>query len=202
MARTEASVFIHPLAQVDPETIIGAGTRIWQFAVVQKGARIGKNCNIGSHCYVESGVRIGNNVTVKNGVALWDGVYLADGVFVGPYAVFTNDMYPRAQRLPEAKDRYRHMKKVLGKTRLMYASSIGGGAMILTGITVGKFASVGLGAVACRSIPSYALVVGNPARQISWVCECGIPLPAGTKPSCRECNKHYRTLKGQLRRIP
>ncbi|HSP07235.1 MAG TPA: DapH/DapD/GlmU-related protein [Acidobacteriota bacterium] len=200
MARTGANVFIHPLAQVDPETVIGEGTRIWQFAVVLKGARIGKHCNIGSHCYIESGVRIGNNVTVKNGVALWNGVHLADGVFVGPYAVFTNDLYPRSRRLPEAEHRYRDMRRILGKTRLKYAATIGGGAMILSGITIGEFASVGLGAVACRSIPPYALVVGNPARQISWVCECGVPLSSGAKPSCKECGKQYRIARGRLKR--
>jgi UDP-2-acetamido-3-amino-2,3-dideoxy-glucuronate N-acetyltransferase len=200
MARKRVKVFIHSTAEVDPEAIIGKGTRIWQFVVVQKGARIGNDCNIGSHCYIESGARIGNGVTIKNGVALWDGVNVADGVFVGPNAVFTNDLYPRARNLPEARHRYRDMRGIITRTRLNYGATIGAGAKILTGITIGEFASVGLGAVACRSILPYALAVGNPARQISWVCECGIPLPDGDKPSCSECSKQYRILKGRLRR--
>jgi acetyltransferase-like isoleucine patch superfamily enzyme len=199
---TGAKFFVHPLAQVDSGAIIGEGTRIWQFTVVLRGARIGKNCNIGGHCYIESGSRIGNNATVKNGVALWDGVQVGDGVFVGPYAVFTNDLYPRAQRLPEAAHRYRNMKNILTKTRIRYGATIGAGAKILTGITIGEFASVGLGAVACRSVAPYALVVGNPARRISWVCECGVPLPEKSQPVCKECRRRYHLVKGRLRPAP
>ena len=202
MARPGANTFIHPLAQIDPETFIGKGTRVWQYTIIKKGARIGENCNIGSHCYVEGGASIGNNVTVKNGVALWDGVHLADGVFVGPYAVFTNDAYPRSPRAPEAKERYQDPQNVLLTTSLEYGATIGGGAMILAGIIVGKFATVGLGAVVIQAVPPYALVVGNPARQIGWMCECGRPLVSSKKTlECKGCSKQYKEVKKQLRRI-
>ncbi len=202
MARRGANTFIHPLAEIDRETLVGKGTRVWQYTVIKKGARIGENCNIGSHCYVEGGASVGNNVTVKNGVALWEGVLVADGVFVGPYAVFTNDAYPRSPRAPEAKARYQDPLNVLLKTSLEYGVTIGGGASILAGITVGTFATVGLGAVVIQSVPPYALVVGNPAKQVGWMCECGLPLPSSKKTlECRECFRQYKEIRKQLRKI-
>jgi UDP-2-acetamido-3-amino-2,3-dideoxy-glucuronate N-acetyltransferase len=202
MARRRANAFIHPLAQIDPKSFIGKGTRVWQYTIIKKGARIGENCNIGSHCYIEGGASVGNNVTVKNGVALWEGVHLADGVFVGPYAVFTNDVFPRSPRAPEAKARYRDPQKLLLNTSLEYGSTIGGGAMILAGISVGEFATVGLGAVVIHNVPPYALVVGNPAKQVGWMCECGRPLASSKKIfKCNECSRQYKEMKKQLRRI-
>jgi UDP-2-acetamido-3-amino-2,3-dideoxy-glucuronate N-acetyltransferase len=202
MARRGANTFIHPLAQIDPDSFVGKGTKVWQYTIIKEGARIGENCNIGSHCYVEGGASVGNNVTVKNGVALWEGVHLADGVFVGPYAIFTNDAYPRSPRAPEAKQRYRDRQKVILKTSVEYGATIGGGAMILAGISVGKFATVGLGAVVTQAVLPYALVVGNPARQVGWMCECGYPLAASKKTfECKECSRQYKEMKKQLMRI-
>ncbi|MCI0604082.1 acetyltransferase [bacterium] len=202
MARRGGNPFIHPLAEIDAETFIGKGTRVWQYTVIKKGARIGENCNIGSHCYVEGGASVGNNVTVKNGVALWEGVHLADAVFVGPYAVFTNDAYPRSPRAPEAKERYQNPQAVILKTSLEYGATVGAGAMILAGIIIGKFATVGLGAVVIQPVPPYALVVGNPARQVGWMCECGLPLPSKRKTlECEECSRRYKEVRKQLRRI-
>lgn len=201
--KSSRSVFIHPTAQVDPQTPIGAGTRIWQFSVVKKGSRIGKNCNIGAHCYIEWGARLGRDVTVKNDVAVWEGVSLGDGVFVGPNAVFTNDLYPRSPRLPEARHRYRRIESVIVKTRVGRGATLGAGAMILAGASIGRFATVGMGSVVTRPVAPYALVAGNPARRVGWICECGLPLPGGPKAvlRCAGCKKRYAQQGGRLRKL-
>lgn len=184
------SAEIHPCALVEPGAEVGAGTRVWQFAVVKKGARIGKDCNIGAHCYVEGGVSIGDGSTVKNDVALWEGVALEDGVFVGPNAVFTNDLHPRSPRLAEAAARYKDKGAALKATRARRGASIGAGAMILAGTTIGRFATVGLGAVVTRDVPDHAVVVGSPASRVGWACACGLPLPASLR--CGGCRRKYR----------
>jgi UDP-2-acetamido-3-amino-2,3-dideoxy-glucuronate N-acetyltransferase len=148
-------VFIHPLADVQSD-MIGAGTRIWQFAVIVKGARIGANCNICAHTFVEGGVLVGNNVTLKSGVYLWDGIELADDVFVGPNATFTNDVFPRSRLRPTG----------WLKTIVEAGASIGANATLLPGISIGAGAMVGAGAVVTKDVPSRAVVVGNPARVV------------------------------------
>jgi len=167
-------VFVHAAAIVETDQI-GAGTRIWAFAHVMKGASIGKNCNIGDHCFVESGARIGDNVTVKNGNMIWEGVTLEDGVFVGPHVFFTNDVYPRSGRLPEASARYHH-RDWLRPTLVQKGASLGAGAVVLAGVTLGEFCMLGAGAVVTKDVPAHALVLGNPARIRGWVCKCGLPL--------------------------
>jgi len=160
--------FVHPHALVETEAI-GEGTRIWAFAHVMKDAVVGKNCNIGDHAFVESNVVVGDGVTIKNGVAVWDGVSLADHVFVGPNAVFTNDRNPRAE-VKKSREQF-----VL--TKVHEGASIGANATVVCGVTIGRYAFVGAGTVVIRDIPAYALVVGNPARQIGFMCECGERLP-------------------------
>ncbi len=129
--------FRHPSALVE-STTVGAGTRIWAFAHVLKGARIGQHCNIGDHCFVEGGARIGDNVTVKNGVAIWEGVVVADNVFVGPFSVFTNDLAPRSPRFPGAARRYAS-KAWLRRTVVEAGASIGANATILCGTAHRQF---------------------------------------------------------------
>lgn len=192
------AALIHPTADVAPGSAIGAGTRIWQFSVVARGVRIGRGCNVGAHCYIESGVVIGDNATIKNDVALWEGVEVEAGVFIGPNAVFTNDVFPRSPRLPEAAARYGGSKNYIKKTRLEYGATIGAGAMILAGASVGRFSTVGLGAVVVSPVAAHALVVGNPARRVGWVCECGLTL--GSRLVCRGCAKTYRRLGAGLAR--
>lgn len=148
--------FVHASADVQT-TDIGEGTRIWQFCVVMKGARIGSGCNICSHCLIEEGVTIGNDVTVKSGVQLWTGVILEDRVFVGPNATFTNDMHPRS------KD----YSRPFSETRVRAGASIGANATILPGIEIGEGAMIGAGAVVTRDVPAGATVVGNPAIVLS-----------------------------------
>ncbi len=149
--------FVHPHAICESERI-GAGTRIWAFAHVLPGAVIGKDCNICDQTFVENDVRIGDRVTVKCGVQLWDGVRLEDDVFVGPNATFTNDPFPRSKEYPE---RFR-------ETTVCRRASIGANATILPGVTIGRNAMVGAGAVVTRDVPPNAIVAGNPARIIGY----------------------------------
>ena len=183
------SVFVHPTALVEAEEI-GQGTRIWAFVHVMAGAVIGANCNIGDHCFIEGGAHVGDNVTIKNGNMIWEGVTLEDGVFVGPHVFFTNDLYPRSARLPEAQERYSN-RDWLAPTLIRHGASLGAAAVMLGGITVGEFATVGAGAVVTHDVPPHALVVGNPARIKGWVCQCGLPvqLEEGTA-TCQSCHRY------------
>jgi UDP-2-acetamido-3-amino-2,3-dideoxy-glucuronate N-acetyltransferase len=156
------SYFVHPKA-VCESVQIGVGTRIWAFAHVLPGARIGRECNICDGVFVESDVLVGDRVTVKCGVQLWDGITLEDDVFVGPNATFTNDHFPRSKVHPE---QFRH-------TIVRRGASIGANATILPGIEIGPGAMVGAGAVVTRSVPPNAIVVGNPARISGYVQTIG-----------------------------
>jgi UDP-2-acetamido-3-amino-2,3-dideoxy-glucuronate N-acetyltransferase len=146
--------FIHPSSDVSAQQI-GSQTSIWQYCVVLPGARIGRQCNICAHVFIENDVIVGNRVTIKSGVQLWDGIELADDVFVGPNVTFTNDKYPQSQNKQFSKLR----------TRVCRGASIGGGATILPGITIGESAMVGAGAVVVSDVPPHAVVYGNPARE-------------------------------------
>lgn len=152
-AETIAHPLIHPQAIVETSTI-GANTRVWAFAHILPGARIGKDCNICDLTFIENDVTLGDRITVKCGVQLWDGVVLEDDVFVGPNATFTNDHFPRSKQYLSEPDR----------TIVRRGASIGANATILSGVTIGEHAMVGAGAVVTKSVPPYAIVVGNPAR--------------------------------------
>jgi UDP-2-acetamido-3-amino-2,3-dideoxy-glucuronate N-acetyltransferase len=152
------NVFIHSLADVQSHDI-GSGTRVWQFAVIVKGAKIGTNCNICAHTFIEGGVVIGNDVTLKSGVYLWDGIELADGVFVGPNATFTNDPMPRSRQHPPS----------FARTLVERGASIGANATLLPGITIGEEAIVGAGSVVTKDVPPRVIVVGNPARVLRTI---------------------------------
>jgi acetyltransferase-like isoleucine patch superfamily enzyme len=167
-------LFIHSSAIVET-TQIGEGSRIWAYTHVMRDVTIGANCNIGEHCFIESGATIGNQVTIKNGNMLWEGVHLEDGVFVGPLVIFTNDLYPRSPRLSQVQNRYAN-RGWLKSTLIKRGASLGAGAVILPGITIGEFCMVGAGSIVNRSLPPYALAVGSPARLRGWVCQCGHPL--------------------------
>ncbi len=144
---------IHSLSDVQSEHI-GNNTKIWQFVVVLKGARIGEDCNICSHCFIENDVLLGDRVTVKCGVQLWDGITLEDDVFIGPNVTFTNDPFPRSKQYPQQFPR----------TVVKKGASIGANATILPGITIGENAMIGAGSVVTKDVPANVVVTGNPAR--------------------------------------
>jgi acetyltransferase-like isoleucine patch superfamily enzyme len=152
------NTYIHHHSDVQTAKI-GAGTRIWQFAVVLPNAEIGSNCNICSHCFIENDVVIGDDVTVKSGVQLWDGIRVGNNVFIGPNASFTNDRFPRSKQYPQS----------FLTTQIEDGASIGAAAVILPGITIGRNAMVAAGAVVTRSVPPNAIVVGNPAKIVGYV---------------------------------
>ena len=147
--------FKHPLSEVKSSQI-GDDTNIWQYCVILEEAKIGKNCNICSHVFIENKVIIGNNVTVKSGVQIWDGISIEDNVFIGPNVSFTNDAFPRSKIF---LDEY-------PKTIIKQGSSIGAGAVILPGITVGENAMIGAGSVVTKNVGNGLIVVGNPARTV------------------------------------
>jgi acetyltransferase-like isoleucine patch superfamily enzyme len=165
---------VHPTADVSPEARIGSGTRIWHQAQVRERAVIGAHCVLGKGVYVDFDVVIGDNVKIQNYALLYHGATLEDGVFIGPHACLANDRFPRAitpdGRLKTDAD------WDVGSVRVCYGASIGAGAIVLPGVTVGRFAMVGAGAVVTRSAPDHALLLGAPARQAGWVCRCGRPL--------------------------
>jgi acetyltransferase-like isoleucine patch superfamily enzyme len=163
-AAPPSGVFVHERALLESEHV-GAGTRVWAFAHVLPGAVIGRDCNLCDHVFIENQVVVGDRVTIKCGVQLWDGVTLEDDVFVGPNATFTNDRAPRSKHhLPEAM-----------KTTVRRGASIGANATILPGLTIGRDAMVGAGAVVTRSVPPHAVVVGNPARIVRYVSLAAAP---------------------------
>lgn len=192
-----AETYLHPNAIVESAEV-GAGTRVWAFAHVMKGARVGADCNVGEHCFIESGAVIGNGVTVKNGNMVWDGVILEDGVFVGPAAVFTNDQHPRSPRLGHAAKRYA-TRDWLVPTLVKHGASIGAAAVIVAGVEIGEFAMVAAGAVVTRSVPAHALVMGVPARHSGWVCECGQTLRlVNDEAVCPDCSLDFECRNGLL----
>ena len=162
-----SSSFVHPSSVIDEGAILGANTNIWHFCHIFSGAIIGENCVLGQGCSVAATVEIGNNVKIQNGVSLYDGVKIEDGVFCGPHMVFTNVINPRS--FIERKDEYR-------KTLVRCGASIGAGAIVICGNTIGKYAFVGAGAVITKDVADYALVYGNPATQHGWVGQCGTKL--------------------------
>ena len=179
--------FIHESSYVDDNVEIGNGTKVWHFCHIQSGARIGENCSLGQNVNVSNNVKIGNGVKIQNNVAVYEGVELEDYVFCGPSCVFTNDLTPRA-KYPKGRAAY---KKTLVKT----GASIGANATIVCGHTVGEWALIGAGAVVATNVPAHALMLGVPAKQKGWVCECGELLKEGFE--CTACGRKYKeTSKG------
>ncbi len=156
-----SNINIHSSADV--QTVkVGNNTRVWQFAVVLKGAKIGENCNINCHTFIENDVVIGNRVTVKSGVYIWDGIQIDDDVFIGPNVTFTNDKYPRSKAA-----------FTLARTYVGKGATIGAGTIILPGITLGAYAMTGAGSLITKDVPSHALYVGHPAKFVCWIDEQG-----------------------------
>ncbi len=178
------SVFIADTAVVDESAKIGDGTHIWHHTQVREGATIGNGCNIGKGVYIDKDVRIGNGVKIQNHVSIYHGVEIGDDVFIGPSVTFTNDKHPRAWLWDE---------KRLCKTRVEKGVSIGANSTIVCGITLGRYCMVGAGSVVTKDVPPHSLVVGNPARIVGFVCECGEKLDENFR--CEKCGKEYSFLK-------
>ena len=157
-----ATANIHKLADVQT-TAIGSHTQVWQFAVILKDAVIGSHCNINCHTFIENDVKIGNDVTVKSGVFLWDGITIGNNVFIGPNVTFTNDNMPRSKQYPT------NFQRIF----IDNYASIGANATLMGGISIGKYALIGAGALVTKDIPERALVIGSPARIVGWLNEDG-----------------------------
>jgi len=172
--------FVHPTAVIDDGAVIGSGTKIWHFSHVLGGSRIGEGCNIGQNVVIGPDVSVGRNCKVQNNVSIYKGLTLEDGVFCGPSMVFTNIYNPRAEIGKMDQIRPTLVKK---------GATIGANATIVCGTTLGRYCFIGAGAVVIRDVPDYALMVGNPATQIGWACECGEKVNADFK--CPVCGKTY-----------
>jgi UDP-2-acetamido-3-amino-2,3-dideoxy-glucuronate N-acetyltransferase len=185
------SFFVHPSAIVDPGCHIGAGSKIWHFCHLMAGCKIGEHCILGQNVFVATGVELGNRVKVQNNVSLYTGVICEEEVFVGPSAVFTNVINPRSGI--ERKDQYR-------QTLVQRGASIGANATLICGVTIGAYAMIGAAAVVTRDVPSYALVVGNPARQKGWVSSAGhrLHFDSSGKAACPETGEHYQLSNGAV----
>jgi UDP-2-acetamido-3-amino-2,3-dideoxy-glucuronate N-acetyltransferase len=183
--------FAHETAVIDEGCEIGDGTKIWHFSHIMPGCKLGQNCNLGQNVVVSPEVVLGNNVKVQNNVSIYTGVICEDDVFLGPSMVFTNVLNPRS-----AVTRRGHYTKTLVKQ----GASVGANATIVCGHDIGRFAFIGAGAVVTKEIPDYALVVGNPARQIGWMSEFGhrLAFDAGGKATCPESGELYLLQGGKV----
>ncbi len=180
--------FVHESSYVDESVSIGNGTKIWHFCHVQKGAKIGEECSLGQNVNVSNNVIIGSGVKIQNNVSVYEGVELEDYVFCGPSMVFTNDLTPRA-KYPKGSVGYM-------KTLIKYGATVGANATIVCGNTIGRWAMIASGAVVTKDVPDYALMAGVPAKQIGWVCECGMPFKDGFE--CKDCGRVYELIDGKL----
>jgi UDP-2-acetamido-3-amino-2,3-dideoxy-glucuronate N-acetyltransferase len=185
--------FAHPTAVIDDGCIIGAGTKIWHFSHLMSGCELGGSCNIGQNVVVSPGVKLGRNVKVQNNVSIYTGVICADDVFLGPSCVFTNVINPRSA----VNRRGEYLETQVGR-----GASIGANATIICGNAIGAYSLIGAGAVVTKEVPAYALLVGNPARQIGWVGEYGHRLEFNEEgvAICPESEQVYRLDDGRVRR--
>ena len=188
------TVFIHPTAVVDAGSTIGEGTKIWHFCHIMPNCVIGDGCNIGQNVVISPQVVLGNNVKVQNNVSIYTGVTCADDVFLGPSMVFTNVTNPRSA----VNRRGQYQKTHVGK-----GASIGANATIVCGHDIGAYAFVGAGAVVTKNVPPYALVIGNPARQLGWISEYGHRLIFDKEGHaiCPESGKTYELKDGEIAKL-
>jgi UDP-2-acetamido-3-amino-2,3-dideoxy-glucuronate N-acetyltransferase len=187
----ETGIYIHPTAVIDEGAQIGEGTRIWHFCHLMPSARVGQRCILGQNVYIDNNVSIGNGVKIQNNVSVYNGVLVEDDVFIGPSVVFTNVINPRS---------FIERKTEFKKTLIRKGASIGANSTLLCGIEVGVYAMIGAGAMVVRDVLPYALMAGNPARQLGWVSEAGMTLEinAENRATCPQTEKNYILAQGRL----
>ncbi|RLG40407.1 MAG: N-acetyltransferase [Thermoproteota archaeon] len=190
--------FVHEKAVVEPGAQIGEGTKVWHFAHVRSGAKIGRNCVVGKDVYVDAGVEIGDGVKIENGVSVFRGVTIEDDAFIGPHVAFTNDRYPRS---------FSADWEVV-PTLVKRGASIGANATVVCGVTIGEYAMVAAGSVVTRDVPPHGLVVGNPARLVGFVCYCGRPLrgepreeEGAVRFTCQHCGREVVVARADYERM-
>ncbi len=192
---SKSNVKVHETAWVDEGATIGDGTAIWHFCHVMSGARIGQNCKIGQNVVVHPTAVIGNGVKIQNNVSVYDAVTLEDEVFCGPSCVFTNIINPRSAI-------NRNSDKFFRRTLVKKGATIGANATIVCGVTLGRYAFVGAGAVVTRDVPDYTLVYGNPARAMGWACECGERIEfSASRATCAACQRKYSYDNGLVSNV-
>ena len=185
--------FEHQSSYIDQPCTIGKGTKIWHFTHIMPHCHIGENCNIGQNVVISSGVTLGNNVKIQNNVSVYTGVICEDDVFLGPSCVFTNVINPRSH--VSRKDEYK-------ETLVKQGASVGANATIVCGNSIGKYAFIGAGTVVTKDVPDYALMVGNPARQLGWMCQCGEKIEFEDQHAvCRVCSKKYSKNDSGVREV-
>ncbi|HPE10636.1 MAG TPA: acyltransferase [Saprospiraceae bacterium] len=185
--------FIHESSYVDEFAQIGKGTKIWHFCHIMSHCSIGENCNIGQNVVISPDVIMGNNVKIQNNVSVYTGVICEDDVFLGPSCVFTNVINPRSH----VSRKHEYKTTIVGK-----GASVGANATIVCGHNIGKYAFIGAGAVVTKDVPDYALVVGNPARKVGWVCKCGMKLSKlDSLYVCEECGAEYKESNQKLEEV-
>ncbi|MAR78129.1 MAG: N-acetyltransferase [Gammaproteobacteria bacterium] len=186
--------FVHESSYVDYPCQIGKGTKIWHFSHIMKNSIIGENCNIGQNVVVSPNVELGNNVKIQNNVSLYTGVICEDDVFLGPSMVFTNVINPRSGFI--RRDEY--MQTIVKK-----GASIGANVTIVCGNNIGSYAFIGAGTVVTKDVPNYALVVGNPSKQIGWMSELGYRLNFDSKGNaiCEVTKAKYKLLDGFVEKL-
>lgn len=178
--------FVHESAYIDEGCEIGKGTKIWHFSHILQNSRIGEDCSIGQNVVIGPDVTIGKNCKIQNNVSVYKGITIEDGVFCGPSMVFTNVYNPRAE--------IRKMDQ-LRQTLVKNGATFGANCTIMCGVIIGRYAFIGAGAVIINDVPDYALIVGNPGKQVGWMCECGVKLDSEF--ICSDCGKKYSKLKNQ-----
>ena len=190
----EKEYYAHPSAIIDDGCIIGKGSKIWHFSHIMPKCTLGENCNIGQNVVVSPDVVLGNNVKVQNNVSIYTGVICGNDVFLGPSMVFTNVINPRSAI---------NRKSEYAKTHVGNGVSIGANATIVCGHDIGEFAFIGAGAVVTKTVPAYALVIGNPARQTAWMSEFGHKLEFNEngKAVCKESSQVYQLENNTVKRI-
>jgi UDP-2-acetamido-3-amino-2,3-dideoxy-glucuronate N-acetyltransferase len=189
----DKNYFVHESSYVDDNVKIGDGTKIWHFSHIMGKCEIGEKCNIGQNVVISPGVKLGNGVKIQNNVSVYTGVICEDDVFLGPSCVFTNVVNPRS--FIERKSEYK--ETIIGK-----GASIGANVTIVCGHNIGKYALVGAGAVVTKHIPDYALVVGNPASMLGYVCKCGEKLRfKDDHATCTACGEEYKKENGKVESV-